>query len=103
MKREEIAAALVRYTGLSADIVDKANLRISPSTFEAALLENERKVIGRFDGRLTGYDPRPLDRQPAFDPSLDAYRGTYGGYVQRVRPPRAEIRIRPELPSAQRP
>jgi carboxypeptidase C (cathepsin A) len=86
-KREEIAAALVKYTGLSADIVDKANLRISPFTFEAALLENERKVVGRFDGRLTGYDPRPLDRQPAFDPSLDAYRGAYGGtfnaYVRR--------------------
>jgi carboxypeptidase C (cathepsin A) len=87
MKREEIAAALVKYTGLSADVVDKANLRINPFTFQATLLENERKVVGRFDGRLTGYDPNPLDRRPSFDPSLDAYRGAYGGsfnaYVRR--------------------
>ncbi len=44
-------------------------------------------MVGRFDGRLTGYDARPLDRQPAFDPSLDAFRGAYSGafndYVRR--------------------
>jgi carboxypeptidase C (cathepsin A) len=86
-KRAAAEAALAKFTGLSADVIGKANLRVTPAVFEAALLEDQRKVVGRFDGRLTGYDPRPLDRQPAFDPSLDAFRGAYGGafnaYVRR--------------------
>ena len=69
MKCAEIEKSLVKFTGLPADMIGKANLRIGPSVFEAALLEDDRKVIGRFDGRLTGYDPRPFDRQPAFDPA----------------------------------
>ena len=64
---------------MPADVIDKANLRISPEVFEATLLEDERKVVGRFDGRLTGYDPMPLDRNPEFDPSLSAFLGAYGG------------------------
>jgi carboxypeptidase C (cathepsin A) len=86
-QRAAVAAKLMQFTGLSADVIDKSNLRVGPFLFQAALLENERKVVGRFDGRLTGYDPHPLDRQPAFDPSLDAFRGAYAtafnAYVRR--------------------
>lgn len=86
-KRQSIAKSLASFTGIPADIIDKANLRIGPSLFRALLLENDRKTVGRFDGRLTGYDSTPLDRDPEFDPSLSAFLGAYGGsfnaYVRR--------------------
>jgi carboxypeptidase C (cathepsin A) len=86
-ERAKIAATIAQLTGLSEDVVDKADLRVGPDLFRAALLEDERKVVGRFDGRITGYDPLPLDRRPAFDPSLSAFLGAYGGafnaYVRR--------------------
>jgi carboxypeptidase C (cathepsin A) len=94
-KRKDIEASLVKFTGLPPDVINKANLRVSPFVFEAALLENERKVVGRFDGRLTGYDPQPLDRRPAFDPSLDAFRGAYGGALNAYV--RGELKFESDL------
>ncbi len=78
-RRATVARDLAMYTGLPAAIVEKANLRIDPNLFRATLLEDAGRVIGRFDGRLSGYDPDPLDRRPEFDPSLSAFLGAYSG------------------------
>jgi carboxypeptidase C (cathepsin A) len=85
--RRAIVERLARYTALPADVIEKANLRVSPYLFEKMLLADQRKVIGRFDGRLTGFDPSPLSPTPAFDPSYVAYNGPYSScfhdYVRR--------------------
>lgn len=78
-RRAAVAKELANFTGLPIAVVEKASLRIGPDLFRAALLEDAGRVIGRFDGRLTGYDPDPLDRNPEFDPSLSAFLGAYSG------------------------
>lgn len=57
--RERIAAELATLTGLSKDFVLRQNLRIDPSTFRQKLLEQEDKVIGRFDSRCAGTNGDP--------------------------------------------
>lgn len=66
--RERIAAELATLTGLPKDFILRQNLRIDPSAFRQKLLESENKVIGRFDGRVTG---------PGGDPS---YTTVYGAF-----------------------
>jgi carboxypeptidase C (cathepsin A) len=87
-QRAEINKNLVRFTGLPADFVAKADLRIRPDRFEGSLLADQRQVIGRYDGRITGYNADPLDNSAPFDPSfspyLAAYTATFNDYVRRT-------------------
>lgn len=87
-ERQSAVQKVARYTGLPADVVDKANLRIDPGLFRARLLEDQHKVIGRFDARVAGYNPDPLEREAEFDPSFDAffaaYTGAFNEYVRRT-------------------
>ena len=91
LKGEERAAVvkrLARYTSLSEEVVDKSNLRISPSYFEKQLLGDGRRIVGRFDARIIGVDPSPLSEDPAFDPSfsyyLPAYTSTMTAYAHQM-------------------
>jgi carboxypeptidase C (cathepsin A) len=87
-ERAAINHSLVRFTGLPLDFVEKADLRIRPDRFEGVLLADQRKVIGRFDARLTGFNPEPLDNSTPYDPSLQpylsAYTATFNDYVRRT-------------------
>jgi carboxypeptidase C (cathepsin A) len=84
--RDVIARKLADYTGLSTDYAKKSNLRISPGRFMKALLADQQRVIGRMDGRITGFDVDPIDDRPEFDPSLTGYVGlfsaTFNHYVR---------------------
>lgn len=86
-ERKAIADKLAKYTALPADIVDQANLRIGPFTFQKSLLQDKRQVIGRFDARITGFNAKPLAPWPEYDPSLDRYLGvytsTFADYIRR--------------------
>ena len=77
--RAQVAKDLAAYTGLAPEVVEKADLRVGPNLFRAALLEDAGQVVGRFDGRVTGHDPTPLDRSPDFDPSFSAFFAAYAG------------------------
>ncbi len=87
-QRSAINTTLARFTGLPLDFVEKADLRIRPDRFEGALLADQRQVIGRFDGRLTGFNAEPLDNSATFDPSfqpyLSAYTATFNNYVRQT-------------------
>lgn len=95
-ERKSLLARLSRYTGLPEALIDAGNLRISPSTFQKRILESDRKVIGRFDGRMTGFDNAPLAPTPSFDPSYSAYIGpyasTFNSYV------REQLKFESDLP-----
>ncbi|MCR4655791.1 MAG: hypothetical protein K5770_06135 [Lachnospiraceae bacterium] len=53
-KQDELAGRLAGYTGLSEDYVADSNLRIEFEDFAKELLKEDKLVIGRYDGRITG-------------------------------------------------
>ncbi|HXY00514.1 MAG TPA: hypothetical protein VEI54_06310 [Candidatus Limnocylindrales bacterium] len=85
-KRQEVAKKLARLTGLSADYVDRSNLRIDIMRFDKELMRGERRTVGRLDGRFTGIDYDAAGATPEFDPSLAAivgpYTATFSDYVR---------------------
>ncbi len=85
--RGAIAASLARYTGLSAEYIERTNLRIDIHRFTKELLRGERTTVGRLDSRFKGTDLDAAGEEPEFDPSMAAIRGPYGGalndYVRR--------------------
>ena len=44
-------------TGLSADFIERANLRVDLSRFRKELLRDQRQTVGRYDSRYMGIDP----------------------------------------------
>ena len=57
------------------------DLRIDPSRFEHELLKDQRKVIGRFDARITAYSEDPAGSNPRLDPSLNLYLPLYSSTI----------------------
>src|SRR5260221_5240463 len=85
-KRTEIAQRLSRLTGISADYIDHADLRIEIQRFDKELLRDQRRTVGRLDGRFTGIDQDAAGSRPDYDPSLAAivgpYTATFNDYVR---------------------
>jgi carboxypeptidase C (cathepsin A) len=75
--RAEITAKLSRLTGLSAEYIDAADLRIEIHKFCKELLRTDRKTVGRLDSRFTGIDRSAVTDEPEFDPSMSAIRPPY--------------------------
>jgi carboxypeptidase C (cathepsin A) len=76
-RRAEIAQKLSRLTGLSAEYIERSNLRIEIQRFDKELLRDQRRTVGRLDGRFTGIDEDAAGSRPEYDPSLAAIVGTY--------------------------
>lgn len=74
---ERVAAQLSRYTGLSPAYIRQANLRIDPSRFRKELLRDQRRTVGRLDGRFEGIDPDAAGETPDGDAASDAATGAY--------------------------
>jgi carboxypeptidase C (cathepsin A) len=85
--RDDVVAHLARYTGLPPELIDRANLRIGPNMFRKQLLIDQRLIIGRYDGRISGLDANPAAGYPQYDPSfslyLPVYAGAFNDYVRR--------------------
>ncbi len=77
--RRNVAEEYAKLTGLDADYVMMNDLRVGPFRFMKQLLADERQVVGRMDGRLTGHDRDPAAAEPDSDPSLGGYYGLYAG------------------------
>jgi len=76
-ERKQIAAKTARYTGLSAEWIERANLRIEILRFTRELLRSERRSVGRLDSRFTGIDRDAVGESMNHDPSMDNIMGPY--------------------------
>jgi len=72
-----VAEKAARYTGLSVDFIQQANLRVTPSRFRKELLRDRRLMTGRLDSRFTGIDADAAGERQEFDPSNTALQGAY--------------------------
>jgi len=67
-ERRKVLDGLARYTGVSADYWDKANLRLDEGHFLQELLRNKGKVVGRIDSRYSGGTIDALSETMRYDP-----------------------------------
>ena len=81
------AESMARLTGLSAEYVKSARLRVSMGRFGKELLRDRELTIGRFDGRYTNRDRDSAGESSEFDASGAALFGpftaVFNDYVRR--------------------
>jgi carboxypeptidase C (cathepsin A) len=86
-ERKNVAAHLANLTGLPAQWIERANLRIQINRFDKELLRDQRRTVGRLDGRFLGIDRDAAGERPEFDPSMAAISGEYtavfNDYIRR--------------------
>jgi carboxypeptidase C (cathepsin A) len=95
-EREKIIEQLARYTGLSKEVVDEANLRVNVPKFTHYLLIDQKLRVGRLDGRYTGPDPNGLLDTPFYDPTGSAtqppFTSVFNNYL------RTELGYKTDMP-----
>jgi carboxypeptidase C (cathepsin A) len=95
-ERKKVAEQMARYTGLSAQVIDDANLRISVPQFTHYLLLDQKLRVGRLDGRFTGPDPQGLLDTPFYDPTeafiVPPYTSVFNNYL------RTELNYKTDMP-----
>jgi carboxypeptidase C (cathepsin A) len=86
-EQNAVAKTLSQYTGLPQDFILKSRLRVGPWAFRKHLLNDQEKIIGRYDARLTAPDPTPATDDVNQDPSDSLYGAAYvsvfNDYVRR--------------------
>jgi carboxypeptidase C (cathepsin A) len=75
--RSRVIDQMHRYTGLSRDFIDKADLRVSAPEFQAELLRDDELQVGRLDARFTGPVGDELQTRPSHDPQSSAISSAY--------------------------
>jgi carboxypeptidase C (cathepsin A) len=84
-RKAQIAAKLHDYTGLAADYVERANLRVNGGEFEKTLMGSDI-TTGRLDTRFAGPTIDPMSKEADYDPQSaaisSAYVSAFNDYVR---------------------
>ena len=95
-ERQKTIDDMSRYTGLSKEVIDEANLRINVQKFTHYLLIDQKLRVGRLDARYTGPDPSGLLDTPFYDPTGAAtgppFTSVFNNYL------RTELGYKVDLP-----
>src|SRR6202049_4432915 len=95
-ERQKIIDQLARFTGLTKEVIDEANLRIHVRKFTHYLLSDQKLRIGRLDARYTGPDPNGLLDTPMYDPTGSAtqppFTSVFNNYI------RTELGYKTDMP-----
>ncbi|SMD15127.1 S10 family peptidase [Kibdelosporangium aridum] len=94
--RQSIVDKIAGLTGLSADFVDRVNLRIEHVRFFTEVLRHRRCVTGRLDARFLGWDNDYGRELMSEDPSFSAILGPYTAALNHYV--RAELNYANDLP-----
>lgn len=82
-----IATQVSAFTGLSAQFIKEANLRVTPERFRKELLRDQRLFLGRYDARFEGTDVDAAGDNPGYDPSgtgvSPAFTAAFHDYLER--------------------
>jgi len=81
-QRTRIARRVAELTGLSTELVEHHNLRISDHTFFFEAMRAQGRIVGRLESRVTGPMGATRSREWEFDPGIDAIAGPYGMAAQ---------------------
>jgi carboxypeptidase C (cathepsin A) len=93
-ERARIRSKLARYTGLSEQYLENADLRVTPGRFYKELLRDRGLVVGRLDARYTGKDYDNAGEEPDNDPSFYGIDGSYTAALNAYV--RQELKFSPE-------
>src|SRR5947207_912559 len=95
-ERDKAVTDMARYTGLTKEVIDQANLRIDVAKFTHYLLIDQKLRVGRLDGRYTGPDPDGLLDTRFYDPTeaniIGPYNTVFNNYV------RTELGYKTDMP-----
>ena len=80
-ERAAVRAELSRFTGISEQYIENADLRISLDRFYKELLRDRGLTVGRLDSRYTGQDYDNAGEGPDNDPS---FYGIDAGYTAAI-------------------
>jgi carboxypeptidase C (cathepsin A) len=85
-ERQEMIAQVARFTGISSQVVDENDLRLSQPVFCRELLRDQKLVAGRLDSRFTAAPLATGRGQGFYDPSMSVIRppftATFNNYVR---------------------
>ncbi|MFA9200127.1 MAG: S10 family peptidase [Cypionkella sp.] len=80
-ERAAIRPQLARFTGLSEEYLERADLRVTAARFYKELLRDRGLTVGRLDARYTGKDYDNAGETPDNDPS---FYGIDAGYAAAI-------------------
>ena len=95
-ERRDVVARLASLTGLRPEWVDRAGLRVASHRFFRELLRDRGLVIGRLDGRFTGWEADAAGEVATVDPSYSAILGPYSAACNHYL--NAELEYKNDLP-----
>jgi len=95
-EKEQVVSKLTRLTGLSAEYIERTNLRINIFRFCKELLRSERRTVGRLDSRFKGIDRDAVGDTHEYDPSLSNIMGPYTATLNDYV--RTELGFQSDLP-----
>ncbi len=95
-ERKRIVKKLARYTGLSAEYIERANLRLEILHFTKELLRDEQRAVGRLDSRFRGIERDQtgamIENDPSYSNIIGPYTAALYDYV------RGELKFESDLP-----
>lgn len=95
-ERANVVEKLSRYTGISAQFIERTNLRIEDRHYFKELLRERGKTVGRLDSRFTGMDRSGVTATPEYDPLFSHVNGPYTAALYDYL--RGELKFETDLP-----